>query len=137
MKGSALLAASAALHIGLALLFLVALAWWPDYVGRPLNGAVIAITVFLAAYCAFLGFALLKARGGSALWAKIFGIGAGVFVGNLAGFGGWKVGVAFGIPVLIGLAGLWRRKMLANSALDSDSSAPPLRAGDTARQRER
>src|SRR5688572_12404799 len=132
MKGSHLLIASAAMHFALALLFVLALIWWPNYAGRPLSGGLIGIALFLAGYCASLGFALLKARAGSPLWAKIFGVGGGPFLGTLTGFGGWKVALVFGIPLLLGLAGLWRRGLLANTASDSDSSATSLRAPETA-----
>ena len=119
MKGGLLLLSSAAMHLALALLFLLALIWWPEYVGRPLSAGVIAISAFLAIYCAFLALALLKARGGSPLWAKVFGMGGGFFLGNLTFFGGWKAAVIFAVPLVLGIAGVWRRKLLANHALES------------------
>ena len=123
--------ASAALYFGLALLLLLSLIWWQDYTGRVLSGPVVGVVGFLASTCAFFGFAILKARKGSPLWIKIFALGGGLFFGNVAGFGGWKAALVFGVPFVVGLFGLWRRqKVLANPAFES---GPPSAAA----QRER
>jgi hypothetical protein len=119
MKGRVMPLAGAAMYFGLALLILLALTWWPDQAGRALTGSFIAIVVFFASCCGFLGLALLKALKGSPGWAKVFGIGGGVFTGTLAGFGGWKVALVFGLPLVIGLVALWRLKLLANPALEN------------------
>jgi hypothetical protein len=117
-----MLIAAAVMYFGLALLILLALGSVPEQTGRALSATLAAIGAFLAGYCAFLGLALLKALPGSARWAKVFGIAGGVFTGNLTGFGGWKVALVFGIPLVTGFVALWRLKLLESGRPQADAA---------------
>src|SRR5712691_10983859 len=108
MKTSVSLLFGPALYFSLALLFLSALIWWPAYTGRALSGSVIGGVGFVASICAFLGFAAFAARKGSPLWVKIFAGGGGSAAGMFGGFVGWKAGLVFAVPLVIGLFVLWR-----------------------------
>ncbi len=131
MKGNVLLRISAVLYFGLALFVLVSLLLWPDYASRPLSPSVIVTVVFIVSMCAFLGFAVLKARKGSLHWIKAFAISGGMFAG-LGVWGNWKVGLVFAVPLAIAVVALWRNGMLANNAFESGRAEEPRAA-----QRER
>jgi hypothetical protein len=98
------------------------------------------VGVFVAAFCAALGVAMLKAKRGDTSWL----IWVGSAAGSLGGFSlfaaGWFNVALFLSPMMLGLLGSWRylaRKMTANNAMDSDTYSAPLRAPNSARHRER
>ena len=108
MKNNWALSLSAILYIILGIIFLIVL----PIKNSPPNGTVIGVAIFLAAFCFYLGYAALRARTGTFIQKRNFGIVASIFCGGVAGISGLIAGIVLGIPLAIGLLGIreiwWR-----------------------------